>query len=116
MAGPRFHIRGAFSHALVDIDHLPGSANFYTVNGTWSYGTADNALAGAGDGGVQLNISRQLPLRTSADYFLSHFGGLTQNNFRITLGVLFEAGSVQPRGLLEHPQNRQSGAAFLAAA
>jgi hypothetical protein len=102
MAGPRFHIRRAFFHALVGIDHLSGVANFYSANANSSYGTTgipDNALAAAGGGGVQWNISRQLALRTSADYFISRFGGLTQNNFRVTLGVVFEAGSVTRRGL-----------------
>ena len=95
MGGPRFNIRKAFVHALVGIDHLTGSANFYTTNGT----SRDNALAGAFGGGVQWNVSRQFALRTSADYVLSRFGGLTQNNFRVTLGIVFEAGSVNSRGL-----------------
>jgi hypothetical protein len=95
MGGPRFNVRKAFFHALVGIDHMTGSANFYGVNGSAS----SNVLAGAGGGGVQWNISRQLALRTSADYLLSRFGGATQNNFRVTLGIVFEAGSVSRRGL-----------------
>lgn len=103
MGGPRFNIRKAFFHALVGIDHLPCNAVFYAPNGASSCTTtpsySDNVLAGAGGGGVQWNISRQLALRTSADYVLSRFQGLTQSNFRITLGVVFEAGSVTRRGL-----------------
>ena len=95
MAGPRFNIRKAFFHALVGIDHLAGSANFYSTSGT----SSDNSLAGTGGGGVQWNISRHLALRTSADYVLSRFAGLTQNNIRVTLGVVFEAGSINRPGL-----------------
>jgi hypothetical protein len=95
MGGPRFNIRKAFAHALVGIDHLTGSANFYGARSSGS----DNALAGAFGGGVQWNVSRRFALRTSADYVLSRFGGLTQNNFRVTLGIVFEAGSVNSRGL-----------------
>jgi hypothetical protein len=94
MGGPRFHISKAFVHALVGIDHMTGNANFYGVSGSASA----NVLAGAVGGGVQWNVSRQFALRTSADYFLSRFGGLTQNNFRVTLGIVFEAGSVNSRG------------------
>jgi len=95
MAGPRFNIRRAFFHALVGIDHLAGSTNFYAMNTT----SSNNALGGAVGGGVQWNVSRQWALRTSADYFLSRFEGLTQNNFRVTLGIVFQAGSVNNRGL-----------------
>jgi opacity protein-like surface antigen len=90
MAGPRFNLRKAFFHALVGMDHLAGSANFYATSGT----SSDNSLAGTGGGGVQWNISRHLALRTSADYILSRFTGHTQNNIRVTLGIVFEAGSV----------------------
>ena len=94
MAGPRVNFHKAFFHALVGMDHLAGSANFYAVNGT---GT-DNALSGAVGGGVQWNVTRQFALRTSGDYVMSRFEGLTQNNFRVSLGLVFEAGSVNSRG------------------
>src|SRR6266567_1807562 len=86
MAGPRFNIRKAFFHALVGIDHLPCSAIFYSPNAsscTTTPSYSDTVLAGTGGGGVQWNISRQLALRTSADYVLSRFQGLMQNNFRV---------------------------------
>jgi hypothetical protein len=95
MAGPRFNMRKAFFHALVGIDHMTGSTNFYAAGAT----SSSNVLAGAVGGGVQWNVSRQFALRTSADYVMSRFGGLTQNNFRVTLGIVFEAGSVNSRGL-----------------
>lgn len=90
MAGPRLNMRKAFFHALVGIDHLSGSTNFYSVAVS-----SNNVLAGAAGGGVQWNIARQLALRTSADYVMSRFGGVMQNNFRVSLGVVFEAGTVR---------------------
>jgi hypothetical protein len=89
MAGPRFNMHKAFFHALVGIDHLAGSTNFYA-------GTAphDNALAAAVGGGVQWSVTRQFALRTSADYLMSRFGGLTQNNIRVTMGIVFQVGSI----------------------
>jgi hypothetical protein len=47
---------------------------------------------------VQWNVTRQFALRTSGDYVMSRFEGLTQNNFRVSLGLVFEAGSVNSRG------------------
>lgn len=90
MAGPRLNTHKAFFHVLVGIDHLAGVTNFYAVNSS-----PDNVLAGAAGGGVQWNVARQLALRTSADYVMSRFGGVMQNNFRVTLGVVFQAGSVR---------------------
>jgi hypothetical protein len=90
MGGPRFNIGKAFFHGLVGIDHLTGSANFYQVGAS----SSDNALAGAFGGGVQWNVSRQFAVRTSADYLLSRLGGLTQSNFRVTMGIVFQAGSL----------------------
>jgi opacity protein-like surface antigen len=94
MGGPRVNFHKAFFHALVGMDHLAGSTNFYAVNGT----TTDNALAAAVGGGVQWNVTRQFALRTSADYVMSRFGGLSQNNIRVTLGLVFQLGSVNNRG------------------
>lgn len=90
MAGPRVNMHKFFFHVLGGIDHLSGVTNFYSVATS-----SNNVLAGAGGGGVQWNVSRQLALRTSADYVMSRFGGVMQNNFRVTLGVVFEAGSVR---------------------
>ena len=94
MGGPRFRLSPAFFHGLIGIDHVTGSTNFFQVSGPPS----NTALAAAFGGGVQWKISRQLALRTSADYVLSRFEGLTQANFRVTAGIVFEAGSVSSRG------------------
>jgi len=89
MAGPRFNLHKAFFHALVGIDHLAGSTNFYAATTPH-----DNALAAAVGGGVQWSVTRQFALRTSADYVMSRFGGLTQNNIRVTMGIVFQVGSI----------------------
>lgn len=91
MAGPRVNMRKAFFHLLAGIDHLAGSKNFYATGAS----SSDNSLAVAAGGGVQWNISRQLALRTSADYVLSRFEGLTQNNVRVMLGIVYEIGSIR---------------------
>ncbi len=93
MAGPRLNMHKAFFHALVGIDRLAGVTNFYSVTAS-----SNSVLAGAAGGGVQWNIAQQLALRTSADYVMSRFGGVSQNNFRVSLGIVFEAGSVNRRG------------------
>lgn len=95
MGGPRFNIRKAFFHGLVGVDHLGGSTNFYAPGSTAS----DNTLAAAMGGGVQWKVSRHIAVRTSADYVISRFEGLTQSNFRVTAGVVFEEGSLRSRGV-----------------
>jgi opacity protein-like surface antigen len=90
MGGPRLNMHKAFFHALVGIDHLSGVTNFYSVAIS-----SNNVLAGAAGGGVQWNVARNLALRASADYLMSRFGGVMQNNFRVTLGVVYEVGSVR---------------------
>ncbi len=90
MAGPRLNMHKAFFHVLGGIDHLSGVTNFYSVAKS-----SNNVLAGAAGGGVQWNVARHLALRASADYVMSRFGGVMQNNFRVTLGVVYEAGSIR---------------------
>jgi opacity protein-like surface antigen len=94
MGGPRVNFHKAFFHALVGMDHLAGSTNFYAVNGT----ATDNALAAAVGGGVQWNVTRQFAVRAASDYVMSRFEGLSQNNIRVTLGLVFQLGSVNNRG------------------
>ena len=90
MAGPRLNMHKAFFHVLGGIDHLSGVSSFYSVATS-----SNNVLAGAAGGGVQWNVARHLALRASADYVMSRFGGVMQNNFRVTLGIVYEAGSIR---------------------
>lgn len=90
MGGPHLNLSPAFFHVLVGIDHVAGSTNFFQTSGS----SSDNALAAAFGGGVQWKISRALALRVSADYVLSRFEAVPQANFRATVGIVFEHGSV----------------------
>ena len=46
-------------------------------------------LATAIGGSVDLNRSPRLSLRISPDYLLTRFGGVSQNEFAISVGVLY---------------------------
>ena len=94
VGGPRVNFHKMFVHALVGMDHLAGSTNFYSVNGT----ATDNALAAAVGGGVQWSVTRQFAVRASGDYVMSRFEGVMQNNVRVTMGLVFQLGSVNSRG------------------
>ena len=94
VGGPRVNFHKMFVHALVGMDHLAGSTNFYSVNGT----ATDNALAAAVGGGVQWSVTRQFAVRASGDYVMSRFEGVMQNNVRVTMGLVFQLGSVNRRG------------------
>ena len=54
--------------------------------GLFNNGTA---LATALGGSVDLNRSSRLSLRISPDYLLTRFGGVSQNEFAISVGVLY---------------------------
>ena len=94
VGGPRVNFHKMFVHALVGMDHLSGSTNFYAVNGTG----IDNALAAAVGGGVQWSVTRQFAVRASGDYVMSRFEGVMQNNVRVTMGLVFQLGSVNSHG------------------
>jgi hypothetical protein len=93
MGGGRVNIRKAFAHALVGLDHISGSNTFFAAGSSAS----DNALAAAVGGGVQWSISPRMALRTSGDYVVSRFEGLTQNNIRLSFGLVFQSGSIYGR-------------------
>jgi len=92
-AGPRITVRKAFVHTLFGLDHVIGSTNFYAPGTSAS----DYSMAMALGGGVQWKITRHMDLRTSGDYVMSRFEGQMQSNIRLTVGVVFERGSLTPR-------------------
>ena len=47
------------------------------------------ALAVAAGGSLDLNRSPRLSLRLSPDYLLTRFGGVSQNEFAISVGILY---------------------------
>jgi opacity protein-like surface antigen len=55
---------------------------------------AANAFAMAAGGGVDVKVSDRFAVRVvQAEYLLTHFGGVRQNNFRLSAGVVFRFGS-----------------------
>jgi hypothetical protein len=90
LAGPRVNYGPLFVHALFGGDRLSGSAL-----GTPS---AQIGFAGALGGGIQYPINELVAFRAGADYiFATHNiadgSSATNNNFRASLGVVFNLGN-----------------------
>jgi hypothetical protein len=104
MAGPS--IRGPKNeHAALTFHGLVGGA----------YGVFDSALnpgltgpnlglfnngftlATAVGGSLDLNRNSKFSLRLSPDYLLTRFGGVSQNEFAISLGVLYRLNKMRPK-------------------
>jgi hypothetical protein len=90
LAGPRVYGRNRFAttfgHALFGATHT--SANFLGISlgGT-------TAFAAAFGGGVDVNVHRSVAVRAiQADYVLTRFFGSTQNNVRLSVGVVLRLG------------------------
>jgi hypothetical protein len=49
-------------------------------------------LALAGGGGVDLGINRKIAVRVQADYLLTRFLGLNQNNLQTSVGLVYRFG------------------------
>ena len=71
-----------FAHALFRVSHA--SASFAGAGGS------DNSFGMALGGGVDAGITRNVAVRLiQADYLMTRFGSDTQNNARISAGVVF---------------------------
>jgi hypothetical protein len=71
-----------FAHVLFGFAHA--NAGFAGV------GASDNAFATAFGGGVDVGVSKSIAFRLfQADYFLTRFGSESQNNARISTGIVF---------------------------
>jgi hypothetical protein len=84
-------------HAALDFHALVG-ASYGVFNSALNPGVTPNqlgmfnnqaALVTALGGSLDLNRSAKLALRISPDYILSTFGGTTQNEFAISVGILY---------------------------
>ena len=53
------------------------------------------ALATALGGSLDLNRSAKFSLRLSPDYMLTRFGGVSQNEFAISIGVLYRTNTLK---------------------
>ena len=88
--GPRvyFHSHGRLSPF---VQGLFGSERFSAgVSGVGS--ASSNAFATALGGGADVTLSRHLSLRAQGDYLYTHFGGASQNNFRLQTGIVWRIG------------------------
>jgi opacity protein-like surface antigen len=69
-----------FGEAMFGVGH---------VNTGQGISTSDTALATAVGGGLDYKIIRILALRAEADYVQTRFFGTTQNDFRLSTGIVF---------------------------
>src|SRR3984957_10894499 len=104
MAGPS--IRGPKNeHAAVTLHALVGGAYgvFNTALNTGvsgpDLGLFNNGftLATALGGSLDLTRNATFSLRLSPDYLLSRFGGVSQNEFAISVGVLYRLNKMRPK-------------------
>ncbi|HYG97754.1 MAG TPA: hypothetical protein VD837_01395 [Terriglobales bacterium] len=91
-AGPRFVHRAEkarmFGHVLLGGASLSASAAGISDR-RWSFATTVG-------GGVDLDVSRSLALRVfQADYLMTRFGGNSQNNLRVSTGLVVRLGSAE---------------------
>ncbi len=71
-----------FAHALFGVSHA--GAGFFGLSAT------ANAFGMALGGGADVTVHKNVAVRLiQADYFMTHFGGATQNNARISTGIVF---------------------------
>ena len=71
-----------FAHALFGVSHA--GAGFFGLSAT------ENAFGMALGGGVDVGFNKNIAVRlVQADYFLTRFGGASQNNARISTGLVF---------------------------
>jgi hypothetical protein len=91
--GPRVNVRKVFIHTLVGMDHLASNTYFDGFGPS----SGNNVLAAELGGGVQWKVARHIGLRTSADYVLSRFEGYIQSSVRVTVGVVFDFGTLSDR-------------------
>ena len=94
VAGPRFNYGPIFVHALFGGDHLSGSA--------LGSPSAQTGFAGALGGGIQYPINARLAFCFGADYASSkhNINGsspITDNNFRASVGIVFNLGNKRIR-------------------
>jgi opacity protein-like surface antigen len=77
-----------FAHALFGVSHASGDVN---VGNSFSASSSDNAFGMALGGGVDLAFHHNFAFRViQADYLMTRFGSATQNNARISTGVVFK--------------------------
>lgn len=90
MFGPEFKAANGksapFAHALFGFAHDSANVSVLGVN----VSTSDNAFATAIGGGYDWRASDQISVRLfQGDYLMTRFGSSTQNNIRLSFGLVF---------------------------
>ena len=89
--GPRFFPRGRHRLGITPFaEALFGGSRVDTkVSGVGGYTVSDNSFSIKAGGGFDMRISRLFELRVAdADYYRTSFGGVTQNNYWISTGIV----------------------------
>ena len=89
--GPRLYFH-AHGRVVPFVQALFGGERFSAgASGVGSGST--NAFAAAVGGGADVTLSRHVSLRAiQVDYLYTHFGGASQNNFRLQSGIVWRIG------------------------
>ena len=93
--GPRFSYRGndrvtPFAHVLVGAARVDSSY----LSRLGKIKNSDSTFALVLGGGLDINANKNLAFRLfQADYVMTRFDGETQNNFRISTGLVLKLGS-----------------------
>ncbi|MGA9771020.1 MAG: outer membrane beta-barrel protein [Blastocatellia bacterium] len=78
-----------FAHALFGASRLSTKATLSFAGITREISTADIAFTAAFGGGLDLKLNENVSLRMiQADYVLTRFGGSTQSNARLSIGIV----------------------------
>ena len=90
--GPRVYFPMSRGRVFPFVQGLFGGDRFSGgVSGAGSGST--NAFAAAVGGGADVTLTKHVSLRAvQVDYLYTHFGGESQNNFRIQTGVVYRFG------------------------
>jgi hypothetical protein len=89
-AALNFHVLAGGAYGVFDSALDPGQtpAQFGMFNNGLAFATA---IGGSAD----LNRSQRIALRISPDYLLTRFGGVSQNEFAISVGILYRFAKVR---------------------
>ena len=96
--GPRVSARKndkvtPFFHALFGASHAKANGTFTSGASTINVSDSDSAFAMALGGGMDVKLSDAVAVRLiQADYLMTRFGGSTQNNARLSFGLVLRLG------------------------
>jgi opacity protein-like surface antigen len=90
--GPRLSYRGETFTPFAQL--LLGGAHASAGFGGGGGGASENSFALVGGGGLDIKLSQHFALRAGPfEYFMTRFGSQTQNNMRLSAGIVIRLGS-----------------------